>query len=103
MRSRSPTLLRASIFWEFIAGPLNAGSFGPNAMDETFGPQVVFQKAPPAPNTPPSAGFQFFGQIDIDEHSKVLSVALKDINGTPVFSKHLSPRPLHHRGGDRWD
>ncbi|HET6520825.1 MAG TPA: alkaline phosphatase D family protein, partial [Geminicoccaceae bacterium] len=32
-------------FWEFVSGPLNAGSFGPNALDDTFGPRVVFQKA----------------------------------------------------------
>ena len=89
-------------FWEFVAGPLNAGAFGPNAMDKTFGPQVIFQKAPPVPNTPPSDGFQFFGQIDIDEHSKVLSVALKDLDGTKVFAKQLEPRP--GKGDhDRWD
>ena len=35
-------------FWEFVAGPLNAGTFGPNVLDGTFGPQVVFSKAPPA-------------------------------------------------------
>lgn len=89
-------------FWEFVAGPLNAGTFGPNAMDKTFGPQVVFSKTPPVANTPPSGGFQFFGQIDIDEHSKVLSVALKDLNGTKVFGKQLEPRPS--KGDhDRWD
>src|SRR5207247_35474 len=25
-------------FWEFVAGPINAGTFGPNAIDRTFGP-----------------------------------------------------------------
>lgn len=34
-------------FWEFVAGLLNAGSFGPNTIDGSFGPQVVFAKAPP--------------------------------------------------------
>ncbi len=43
-------------FPEFVAGPLNAGSFGPNPLDGTFGPnpldgtfgpEVVFQKAAP--------------------------------------------------------
>ena len=29
-------------FWEFVSGPLNAGTFGPNALDDTFGPEVVF-------------------------------------------------------------
>lgn len=41
-------------FWEFVAGPLNAGSFGPNALDGTFGPQVMFQKAPLVQNSSPS-------------------------------------------------
>ena len=87
-------------FWEFVAGPLHAGSFGPNLLDNTFGPQVVFQKAPPAANTPPSGGFQFFGQIDIDPHSKLLTASLKDIDGAMVFTKRLDARPA--RDG-RWD
>lgn len=80
-------------FWEFVAGPLHAGSFGPNALDDTFGPTVVFESAPPAgqSNLPPSAGLQFFGQVDIDRHSKDLCVALKDIEGRAVFSKRLRP------------
>jgi len=41
-----PTVDRAA-FWEFVAGPLNAGSFGPNPLVKTFGPEVVFEKAPP--------------------------------------------------------
>jgi alkaline phosphatase D len=79
-------------FWEFVAGPLNAGSFGPNALDETFGPQVVFQKAPPPgqSNLPPTAGLQFFGQVDIDPRSKDMVVALRDVAGTTVFSQRLS-------------
>ena len=35
-------------FWEFVAGPLNAGTFGPNKMDATFGPEVKFTGIPPA-------------------------------------------------------
>jgi alkaline phosphatase D len=78
-------------FWEFVAGPLNAGSFGPNTTDGTFGPQVVFSKAPPAgqANLSPYAGLQFFGEVNIDKHSQALTVDLKDINGTVVFSKTL--------------
>ena len=26
-------------FWEFVSGPLNAGTFGPNELDATFGPR----------------------------------------------------------------
>jgi len=78
-------------FWEFVAGPLNAGSFGPNSTDNTFGPQVVFAKAPPAgqANLSPYAGLQFFGEVNIDKKSKALTVDLKDLNGDVVFSKTL--------------
>jgi phosphodiesterase/alkaline phosphatase D-like protein len=57
-------------FWEFVSGPLNAGAFGPNALDTTFGPQTVFSAAPPAANTSPADGFQFFGHVAIDGHSE---------------------------------
>ena len=39
---------RLRSFWEFVAGPLNAGTFGPNALDPTFGPEVKFVGIPPA-------------------------------------------------------
>jgi alkaline phosphatase D len=86
-------------FWEFVAGPLNAGSFGPNSTDATFGPQVVFSKAPPAgqTNLSPFAGLQFFGEVNIDNNSQALTVDLKDINGTTVFSKTLPAEPEHDR------
>jgi len=80
-------------FWEFVSGPINAGTFGPNPLDDTFGPEVVFQKAPPEgeANLPPSSGFQFFGQIDIDGASEVMTVALKDIDGETLFTQELEP------------
>jgi alkaline phosphatase D len=86
-------------FWEFVSGPLNAGSFGPNTLDNTFGPQVVFQKAPPPGqvNLPPSAGLQFFGQVDIDRRSRELTVTLKDLAGQSLFSQRLAAR---RRSGD---
>ncbi len=89
-------------FWEFVSGPLHAGSFGPNALDATFGPQVKFFKAPPAGqvNLPPSAGLQFFGQVDIDARSKDMVVALKDIDGKEVFSQRLHAKPCKGWGRD---
>ena len=78
-------------FWEFVAGPLNAGSFGPNALDGTFGPQVVFQKAPPAQNTSPFAGFQFFGEVQIEGQSGEMTVQLRDLDGLVVFEQKLQP------------
>ncbi|KUM43049.1 alkaline phosphatase D family protein [Pseudomonas sp. EpS/L25] len=78
-------------FWEFVAGPLNAGSFGPNPLDGTFGPEVVFQKAPPKPNTSPLAGFQFFGEVEIDGQSGQLTIALRDLDGKAQFTQILTP------------
>jgi alkaline phosphatase D len=78
-------------FWEFVAGPLNAGSFGPHELDDTFGPQVIFQKASPAPNLSPLLGLQSFGRIDIDGDSRIMTVSLIDIEGSTLFSHDMSP------------
>ncbi|MGY8524651.1 alkaline phosphatase D family protein [Paracidovorax citrulli] len=80
-------------FWEFVAGPLNAGTFGPNALDTTFGPQLVFQKAPPEgqANLSPFSGFQFFGEVNIDPSTRALTVDLRDLDGVSQFSKTLAP------------
>jgi alkaline phosphatase D len=78
-------------FWEFVAGPLNAGSFGPDSLDKTFGPEVVFEKAPPAQNTSPFAGFQFFGEVNIDGQSGEMRVVLRDLDGVSVFEQKLQP------------
>lgn len=80
-------------FWEFVSGPLHAGTFGPSEMDATFGPEVVFQKAPPEgqSNLPPSAGYQFFGQADLDAGSETLTVTLKDSDGNTLHTQVLEP------------
>ena len=80
-------------FWEFVAGPLNAGTFGPNKLDNTFGPQVMFQKAPPEgqSNLAPSAGMQFYGQVQIEGASGVLTVRLKDVGGQELYKVELNP------------
>ncbi len=80
-------------FWEFVSGPLNAGTFGPNAMDNTFGPQVVYVKAPPEgqANLPPSAGLQFFGHVAIAAATGVMTVTLKDLANTDLYQVTLAP------------
>jgi alkaline phosphatase D len=80
-------------FWEFVSGPLNAGTFGPGVLDDTFGPQVVFQKAPPKgqSNLPPSAGYQFFGDVQISAKTRELTVTLRDLSGIELYSKALAP------------
>ncbi|UDY24814.1 alkaline phosphatase D family protein [Nocardioides sp. Kera G14] len=78
-------------FWEFVSGPLNAGAFGPNALDATFGPEAVFVAAPPRASASPLEGYQFFGQVDIDARSQQLTVTLKDVDGKALFTKTLDP------------
>lgn len=82
-------------FWEFIAGPLHAGTFPRNAFDKTFGPSLKFSAIPSnmAPNQPPSAGFQFFGRGEIDPETQELSVSLHNITGRKLWSVTLPPAP----------
>jgi alkaline phosphatase D len=81
-------------FWEFVSGPLNAGTFGPNALDNTFGIQVMYQKTPqgPRPDNSPKAGLQFFGEVFIEAKSRALTVNLRDMSGSSLFSKTLAPK-----------
>lgn len=80
-------------FWEFVAGPIHAGTAAPLPMDNTFGPQVVFSKgAPPGQTLSPLAGLQFFGQIDVDARSQELTVQLKDASGEAIYRQTLEPR-----------
>lgn len=79
-------------FWEFVSGPLNAGTFGPCEADKTFGLNVVYSKIAPHPNAAPSEGYQFFGQLDIDHRSQALTVVLKDLNGQSLFTQTLEPQ-----------
>jgi alkaline phosphatase D len=80
-------------FWEFVSGPLNAGSFGPNTADNTFGIQVMYQKTPPPKSdNSPKAGLQFFGEVAIDGRTENLTVHLRDVAGTALYTKTLEPR-----------
>jgi alkaline phosphatase D len=81
-------------FWEFVAGPLNAGTFGPGEMDDTFGPQVKFTGIPKGtrPNRSPKDGFQFFGAVKIDGKTEVMIVSLHDIAGKSLYSVDLPPQ-----------
>lgn len=78
-------------FWEFVAGPINAGTFGPSQMDGTFGPEVAFFKAGAYANQSPRNGeSQYFGHVDLGEDD-VFTVSLRNANGTVLWSKDLYP------------
>jgi alkaline phosphatase D len=80
-------------FWEFVSGPIHAGTFGPERLDNTFGPQLRFMKVPRAQdlNAPPSAGLQFFGHVAIEGSSGLMTVTLKDVNDSSLWSTRLEP------------
>lgn len=80
-------------FWEFVAGPLNAGTFGPGELDNTFGPEVKFTAIPKGmkQNRSPLDGFQFFGVVKIDGRTDIMTVALHNLNGERLHSVELSP------------
>lgn len=80
-------------FWEFVSGPLNAGTFGPNKLDDTFGPQLMYVKAPAEGqvNLPPSAGMQFFGDVQIEARTGVMKVVLRDLESAELYRQELAP------------
>ena len=78
-------------FWEFVTGPLHAGSFPPGRLDDTFGPQVRFVKGPGTPNQPPSAGLQFAGEVHIDAATEQMVVRIFDLAGEVLFEVGLYP------------
>jgi alkaline phosphatase D len=83
-----------SPFWEFVSGPLHAGTFGPGELDPTFGPELKYVKAPTpeqGQNLPPSAGLQFFGIVDIEGASGQMTVRLMDRDDTELYKVTLDP------------
>jgi alkaline phosphatase D len=80
-------------FWEFVAGPAHAGTYGPAELDRTFGPEVKFIGIPPGmkQNRPPSDGFQFFGTLRASARTQALTVTLRNGEGKILYSVDLAP------------
>jgi alkaline phosphatase D len=78
-------------FWEFVAGPLHAGTYRPNPLDATFGPEVRFAGVPRGAknNRPPSDGLQFFGTIRVDASTRAITVQLRNVAGQTLYSIEL--------------
>jgi len=80
-------------FWEFVAGPIHAGNFGPNELDATLGPAVKFQWGTPPEGTEmlsPLDGKQSFGTLDVTRDGVV--VGLHDIDGHELHRVELAAR-----------
>ncbi|MBI5320597.1 alkaline phosphatase D family protein [Bradyrhizobium sp.] len=80
-------------FWEFVSGPLHAGTWAPGKLDNTFGPKAIYQKGCDGENLAPCFGMQFFGRVDIDGGSGVMTVTLKDVDDTSLWSVDIVPQP----------
>jgi alkaline phosphatase D len=80
-------------FWEFVSGPLHAGTFGPNALDRTFGPEVRWTSLPAGfkGGAGPAEGLQFFGLVHVDGASRALTVTHHNAAGANLWSTTLTP------------
>jgi alkaline phosphatase D len=81
-------------FWEFVSGPIQAGTWSAGELDNTFGPQLMYQKActrQQGDNLAPCFGLQFFGHVEIDGASEVMTVTLKDVADTALWATALAP------------
>lgn len=80
-------------FWEFVAGPLHAGTFGPGRLDATFGPEAKFVGIPAGMkgNRPPSDGFQFFGTLQVNARTRAMTARLHNLAGKIIYSNELPP------------
>ena len=81
-------------FWEFISGPLHAGTWSPGQLDNTFGPRAVYQKGAGktlGDNLAPCFGLQFFGHVAIDGDTEVMTVTLKDVDNRNLWSTRIEP------------
>jgi alkaline phosphatase D len=79
-------------FYEFVSGPLHAGGFGPNGLDNTFGPEVVFTRNPGGrTNTPPTEGGLYFGHVKIDGRTRAMTVSHRDLAGATLHRLELAP------------
>jgi alkaline phosphatase D len=82
-------------FWEFISGPIHAGTWHPQVLDNTFGPRVMFQKGcgkDQRDDLAPCFGLQFFGHVAIDGATEVMTVTLKDVDDRKLWSIEIEPR-----------
>ncbi|WP_315837797.1 alkaline phosphatase D family protein [Bradyrhizobium prioriisuperbiae] len=82
-------------FWEFISGPLHAGTWPPQRLDNTFGPRAVFQKGcsgDQPDDLAPCFGLQFFGHVAIDGATEVMTVTLKDVDDRDLWATRIEPQ-----------
>jgi alkaline phosphatase D len=90
-------------FWEFVSGPIHAGTWSPGTLDNTFGPRAMYRHGcspEQGENLAPCFGLQFFGHVAIDGATAIMTVTLMDVEGRNLWSIKLAPdeekRPSGH-------
>ncbi len=80
-------------FWELVAGPLHASTFGPNGLDPTFGPTVMYA-SPKAEKHKrgPAFGGQYYGVLRIDAKTQAMAVSLHDLTGAKLYGVDLEAK-----------
>jgi alkaline phosphatase D len=70
---------------------MHAGTFGPNVLDPTFGPELRFLGIPKGmkPNRSPAEGLQFFGTVRVDGATRAMTVRLHDVAGRTLWSLEI--------------
>ena len=73
--------------------PINAGTFGPNDVDRTFGPDIKYVSVPAGnkQNRAPAVGQQYFGVAKVDGATETMRVALHDLTGKELYKVDLAP------------
>ena len=79
-------------FWEFVAGPLHAGTFGPNALDPDVRPGSEVRRHPARHEAEPAAD----RRLPVLRHAahtsaktRALTAALHDLSGKTLWSVEL--------------
>ena len=82
-------------FWEFVSGPIHAGTYRPSQLDNTFGPRAVFEQGcseAQGENLSPAFGMQFFGHVAIDGATETMTVTLKDVADRALWAVAIGPQ-----------
>lgn len=80
-------------FWEFVSGPIAAGTFQPKTPDPTFGPEVVFARGNSDDHLrsmSPAVGEQYVGQVEIALDGR-LTVTLHSTGAGALWSRSFEP------------
>lgn len=86
-------VFKVVLFGKFVVGPTNAGAFGPNSYDISFGGAYDFLYAPTTmnytvQNLPPPL-IANYGHVSVSENG-ALTVSIRSVTGAVLYSKTMT-------------